>query len=106
MAHTVKKTMGLALAGLLLMAPVGIAAGTSTEKSPGPRSAQMQQPTPSMPRGPVDQRASGTVEEVDQRTGLLTLRLDEGNRIQLKLPKQALSNLNEGDRVHVAIMKE
>jgi hypothetical protein len=110
MPHTLTKTMGLALTGLLLMAPVGMAAGTSSERSTGPGSPhtgpQMQQSTPSMPRGQADHRVSATVEDIDQAKGELTLRLEQGDRVELKLPKQAISGLQEGDRVHVAIVKE
>ena len=110
MPHTLKKTMGFALAGLLLMAPVGMAAGTSSEKATGPgtphTSTQMRQSNPSMPEGYANQRVSATVEDIDQSEGSLTLRLEEGDRVELKLPKQMLSNLQEGDRVHVAIMKD
>jgi Cu/Ag efflux protein CusF len=110
MPHTLTKTMGLALAGFLLMAPVGMAAGTSSEKSTGPGSphtgTQMQQSTPSMPSGQADQRVSATVEDIDQAKGALTLRMEQGDRVELKLPKQALSGLKEGDRVQVAILKE
>jgi hypothetical protein len=110
MPHTLKKTMGFALAGLLLMAPVGMAAGTSSEKSTSPGTphtgTQMRQSSPSMPSGHADQRVSATVEDIDQSKGSLTLRMEQGDRVELKLPKQMLSNLQEGDRVHVAIMKE
>ena len=110
MSHRFKETMGLALAGLLLMAPVGMAAGTSSERATGSGSPhtgpQMQQSTPSMPSGQADQRVSATVEDIDQTKGSLTLRLEQGDRVELKLPKQALSNLQEGDRVQVAIMKQ
>lgn len=110
MPHTITKTMGLALTGLLLMAPVGMAAGTSSEKSTGPGSphtgTQMQQSTPSMPRGQADQRVSATVEDIDQAKGSLTLRMEQGDRVELKLPKQAIAGLQEGDRVQVAILKE
>jgi hypothetical protein len=110
MPHTLKKTMGFALAGLLLMAPVGMAGGTSSETATGSGTpytgTQMRQSNPSTLEGHADHRVSAMVEDIDQSKGALTLRLEQGDRVEMKLPKQMLSNLHEGDRVHVAIMKE
>ena len=105
MSPTLKKTMGFALAGLLLMAPVGMAAGAGTEKTPGAPSTQVQQPTTNMPSGQAGDRIILTVEDVDQSKGLLKLRGTDGGRMELKAPKNLLASLHEGDRVQVSIQK-
>lgn len=105
MSHTLRKTMGLALAGLLLMAPVSMAAGAATEKTPGAPSTQMQQPTTTMPSVQAGDRIVATVEGIDQAKGLLKLRGADGDRMEFKAPKNLLASLHEGDRVQVSIQK-
>jgi hypothetical protein len=105
MSQTLRKTMGFALAGLLLMAPISMAAGAATEKPPGAPSTQMQQPTTNIPSAQPGDRIMATVEGVDQAKGLLKLRGADGDRMEFKVPKNLLANLHEGDRVQVAIQK-
>jgi hypothetical protein len=105
MSHTLKKTMGFALAGLLLMAPVGMAAGLGTEKAPGTPSSQAQQPATTMPSAQAGDRIMATVDGVDQGKGLLKLRGADGDRMEFKAPKNLLASLHEGDRVQVSIQK-
>ena len=105
MSQTLKKTMGFALAGLLLMAPVGMAAGAGAEKTPGAPNPQVQQPTTNMPSAPVGDRIAATVEGVDQTKGLLKLRGTDGDRMEFKAPKNLLASLHEGDRVQISIQK-
>jgi hypothetical protein len=105
MSHTLRKTMGLALAGLLFMAPVGMAAGAATEKTPGAPSTQMQQPTTNVPSTQPGDRIVATVEGIDQSKGLLKLRGADGDRMEFKAPKNLLASLHEGDRVQVSIQK-
>jgi hypothetical protein len=105
MSHVLRKTMGFALAGLLLMAPLGMAAGTATEKPPGTPSTQMQQPTTNMPSVQTGDRIAATVEGVDQSKGMLKLRSAEGDHMEFKVPKSLLASLHAGDRVQVAIQK-
>jgi hypothetical protein len=109
-----KRTMmGLALAGLLCMAPMGMAAGAATEKSPSPATekspatpgTQMPQPRTTLPAEPTGDRLVLTVEGVDQSKGMLKLRGANGDRMELTVPKGLLASLHEGDRVHVAIQK-
>ncbi|HXH12921.1 MAG TPA: hypothetical protein VNP04_24515 [Alphaproteobacteria bacterium] len=119
MPQTLRKTMGLALAGFLMMAPLGWAAGgtsgsPSGQTSPG-AGTTTGQPSMQMPRtgaGTMGQQAEdrlqATVESIDQSEGTLELRLDAGERVQFKVPqdkRQMLSGLNKGDRVQVAIEK-
>ena len=105
MSLTLRTTMGLALAGLLCMAPLGMAAGTATEKSPGPSSAQVQPPSTNVPSVPAGDRITATVEGVDQSKGTLKLRAADGDRLELKAPKGMLASLHEGDRVQIAVQK-
>jgi hypothetical protein len=105
MSPTLKTTMGLALAGLLCLAPLGMAAGTATEKSPGPSSAQVQPPSTNVPSVPAGDRIMATVEGVDQSKGTLKLRAADGDRLEFKAPKGMLASLHEGDRVQIAVQK-
>jgi hypothetical protein len=109
MSHTLRKTMGLALSGLLLMAPMGMAAGTAAgpapEKTPATPSTQMRQPTTNMPTVQAGDHIVATVEGVDQSKSMLKLRSTDGDRMELKVPKNLLASLHEGDRVQVAIQK-
>jgi hypothetical protein len=105
MSPMLRKTMGVALAGLLCMAPMGMAAGTATEKTPGPSSPQVQQPSTTLPSVQGGDRIMATVEGVDQSKGTLKLRAAEGDRMEFKVPKGMLASLHEGDRVQIAIQK-
>jgi hypothetical protein len=104
MSPRIRKTMGFALAGLLCMAPLGMAAGTTTEKTPGTSSTQVQQPGTNLPSAQAD-RIMATVEGVDQSKGTLKLRAADGDRMEFKVPKGMLASLHEGDRVQIAIQK-
>jgi hypothetical protein len=105
MSSTISKTMGFALAGLLCMAPLSMAAGTATEKTPGTSSTQVQQPSPNLPSAQAGDRLMATVEGVDQSKGTLKLRAADGDRMEFKVPKGMLASLHEGDRVQIAIQK-
>jgi hypothetical protein len=105
MSPTLRTTMGWALAGLLCMAPVGMAAGAATEKAPATPGAQMQQPRTTLPAEQAGDRLVLTVEGIDQSKGVLKLRGANGDRMELTVPKGALASLHEGDQVHVAIQK-
>jgi hypothetical protein len=105
MSPTLRKTMGFALAGLLCMAPLGMAAGTATEKTPGPSSAQVQPPSTTLPSIPAGDRIMATVEGIDQSKGTLKLRAADGDRVEFKAPKGMLASLHQGDQVQIAIQK-
>ena len=105
MSPTLRTTMGLALAGLLCLAPLGMTAGTPTEKSPGPSSAQVQPPSTTLPSVPAGDRITATVEGVDQSKGTLKLRAADGDRMEFKAPKGMLASLHQGDQVQIAIQK-
>jgi hypothetical protein len=105
LSPTIRKAMGFALAGLLCMAPVGMAAGTATEKTPGTPSAQVQPPSTNVPSVPAGDRLMATVEGIDQSTGTLKLRAADGDRLEFKAPKGMLASLHQGDQVQIAIQK-
>jgi hypothetical protein len=113
MSPTLRKTMGVALVGFLCVAPMAMAAGTATEKSPGAAtekppaapSTQMQQPRTNLPPEQAGDRMVLTVAGIDQTKGLLKLRGASGDRTEVTVPKGLLASLHEGDRVHVAIQK-
>ena len=105
MSPTLRKTMGFALAGLLCMAPLGMAAGTAAEKTPGASSAQVQPPSTTLPSVPAGDRITATVEGVDQNKGTLKLRAADGDRMEFKAPKGLLASLQQGDHVQIAIQK-
>src|SRR5256885_76053 len=105
MSPTLRTTMGLALAGLLCLAPLGMAAGPATEKSPGPSSAQVQPPSTNVPSVPAGDRIMATVEGIDQSKGTLKLRAADGDRLEFKAPKGMLASLHEGERVQIAVQK-
>ena len=105
MSLTLRTTMGLALAGLLCMAPLSMAAGTAAEKTPGASSAQVQPPSATLPSVPAGDRIMATVEGVDQSKGTLKLRAADGDRMEFKAPKGMLASLHAGDRVQITIQK-
>jgi hypothetical protein len=105
MSPRLRNMMGVALVGLLCLAPLGMAAGTAAEKSPGASSAQVQPPSATPPSVQGGDRMTATVEGVDQSKGTLKLRAADGDRMEFKVPKGLLASLHEGDRVQIAIQK-
>lgn len=126
MAPTLRKTMGLALAGFLMMAPVSMAAGSSgttgstsspgAGSSPGPGTTtrpgtQMQQPgvgtQGTMGQQQGNNRFHATVEDIDQDDRTVELKLEgSSDKVEFKVPnKEILSGLKKGDRVQVSIDK-
>jgi hypothetical protein len=105
MSPRLRNTMGVALIGLLCLAPLGMAAGTAAEKPPGASSAQVQPPRTALPSVQGGERLTATVEGVDQSKGTLKLRAADGDRLEFKVPKDLLASLHEGDRVQIGIQK-
>jgi hypothetical protein len=97
--------MGVALVGLLCLAPLGMAAGPAAEKPSGASSAQVQPPRTTLPSVQGGDRLTATVEGVDQSKGTLKLRAADGDRLEFKVPKDLLASLHEGDRVQIGIQK-
>jgi hypothetical protein len=114
MKHKLSQAMGLALAGLLAMAPIGLAAGTAgtTGERPGsststtttPGTTQMQRSGTSM-QGEQADSIHATVQRVDARKHTVELKATGGERIKLPAPSQMLSELKPGDMVEVTIHK-
>jgi hypothetical protein len=48
---------------------------------------------------------SATVAEIDQQQKTVTLRMQNGESVELQVPQQLLADLNEGDSVQVSIRK-
>ena len=105
MSPTIRKVTGFALAGLLCMAPLSMAAGTASEKTPGASTPQGQQPSTTLPSVGAGDRITATVEGVDQSKGTLKLRAADGDRMEFKVSKGMLASLHAGDRVQIAIQK-
>jgi hypothetical protein len=105
MSPRLRNTMGLALVGLLCLAPLGMAAGTAAEKPAGASSAPVQPPHTTLPSVQGGDRMTATVEGVDQSKGTLKLRAADGDRLEFKVPKDLLASLHEGDRVQIGIQK-
>jgi hypothetical protein len=116
MAPMLRKTLGLVSAGLLMLAPVSMAAGqaggsTGSTTSPGAGTSQpgihMQQPG----HGTVSQQSGhrflATVENIDQDDRTVQLRPEgSGDTIKLKVPeREILSGLKKGDRVQISLQK-
>jgi hypothetical protein len=97
MKHKLNQVMGFALAGLLAMAPVGLAAGPST-------TTQMQHPSTSA-KAEKGNRIHATVERVDPSKHTVELKSTDGEMIELPAPSQMLSELKPGDMVEVSIHK-
>lgn len=118
MAPMLRKTMGFALTGLLMMAPISMAAGTaggtagspsspSTGSTAGQPGMQMQQPGTATMGQHSGNRFHATVEDIDQNDSTIELRFDgSSDNIELKVPnKEMLGGLKKGDRVQVSIEK-
>jgi hypothetical protein len=105
MKHKLNQVMGFALAGLLAMAPVGLAGGAAGERSKGPSATtQMQHPGTSAKTEKGD-RIQATVERVDPSKHAVELKATDGETIELPAPSQMLSELKPGDTVELSIHK-
>src|SRR5919198_6165714 len=105
MKPKLNQVMGFALAGLLAMAPIGLAAGAAGEKSTGPSATtQMQHPSKSAKAEKGD-KIHATVERVDPSKRTVELKSTDGETIELPAPSQMLSALKPGDMVEVSIRK-
>jgi Cu/Ag efflux protein CusF len=116
MAPMLRKTLGLAAAGLLMLAPVSMAAGTAegstgSTTSPGAGTTQPGVHTQQPGQGTMSQQSGhrfhATVENIDQDDRTVQLRPEgSGETIKLKVPeKEVLSGLKKGDRVQISLQK-
>jgi hypothetical protein len=53
----------------------------------------------------ADHVMSGTVSDIDQSEGDLTVKTSDGQNLTLSFPSDALKNYKEGDQVSIAIAK-
>jgi hypothetical protein len=116
MFHKTFKTIALAVAVLFIVAPLALAGGQDSQQTqyrPTQPGAQSTAPstTPGQPSqtgtmGMQDEKAiSATVAEVDQQDKRLSLRLEDGETVELQVSETLLSSLQEGDSVEVSIRK-
>jgi hypothetical protein len=116
MFHKTFKTVALAVAVLFVIVPFALAGGQQGEQTqyrptqPGQQSTDPSsttgQPSHTGTMGMQDEKAiSATVSEVDQQDKRLSLRLEDGETVDLQVSDTLLSTLQEGDSVEVSIRK-
>jgi hypothetical protein len=106
MSHKFTKTVVFALAVLLAVVPFALAQQSdrpSGAQQPGTRvtpGASSQSGMSGMPHA-----IFATVTDVDQKDNTVTLRMQDGEKVELKVPQTLASDLTEGDSVQVTIRK-
>ena len=112
MSHKFTKTIVFTLAVLLAVVPFALAQGTTGQTSPGSQRPGMSTPgttsgTSSSQSGMsgMQHAISATVAELDQKDNTVTLRMQDGEEVELKVPQTLASDLNKGDSVQVTIRK-
>jgi hypothetical protein len=107
------KTLVFALAVLLAMVPFALAQGTTGQTSPGTQRPGMSSPGTTYPSSSSSQTGTmhmqeaipATVTDVDQQENTVTLRMQDGETVELKVPQTLASGLQMGDSVQVTIRK-
>ena len=109
MLHTFVKHKSaiMAVAFLFASAPFALAHEKPASTSPAQKQHYQTSTTPaSSTMHMQDQQAiSATVSEVNQQDSRVSLRLDDGNTVDLQVPQAVLSDLQQGDSVEVSIRK-
>ena len=107
MFHKTFKTVVMAVAVLFVVAPFALADKAPTSLSgKTPQSQKQYGTTQTGTMGMQDEKAiSATVTEVDQQDKRLSLRLEDGETVDLQVSETLLSTLQEGDSVEVSIRK-
>lgn len=107
MSSMLRKTIGLAVACVLMLAPLSFAGGTGGTTGAGQQTPGATGTQPGTQPGMTGMHSSfqATVQEIDREDGKLKLRGADGETMDLKVPQQVLAGLQQGDRVHVAIQK-
>lgn len=107
MSSMLRKTIGLAVASILMLAPLSFAAGPGGTTGAGQQTPGATGTQPGMQPGMAGMHSSfqATVQEIDREDGKLKLRSADGETMDLKVPQQVLTGLQQGDRVQVAIQK-
>jgi hypothetical protein len=89
------------ICGMLMAASTGVMAGSKSGATSTEYKSGMQQTGQRM----SDQNISATVQEIDQQDNKVTLQFRDGNSVELQVPQQMLSDLQQGDSVNVSIQK-
>jgi hypothetical protein len=95
------KPMGFALAAVLAMAPMALAQQSGSGMTGQRESSGTKMGTMTSAQDTIH----ATVSEVDRQQKTVTLRMQGGETVELKMPEQSLMNLNQGDSVQVSIRK-
>src|SRR5688572_21418333 len=110
--HTFKrKSAIMAMSIMFATAPFALAGNKATSASSGQdqhyQTSQGHSATSSSSAMDMQhhQAISATVEEVNQQENRVSLRLDDGNTVEMQVPAAMVSDLQQGDSVEVSIRK-
>jgi hypothetical protein len=95
---------------------VAVAGDTHTPGTPGAAGTPTTSSRPAMGQPAMgssmagkefkaDHMMNGTISEIDQSDGSLTLKTSDGKSLTLNFPSDALKDYKEGDQVSIAIAK-
>jgi Cu/Ag efflux protein CusF len=101
--QTLSLTLGMLLAASTFVLAGGKTGATSTGQSS--TSGTSQYKTQQSGQSAIGQGIAATVQEVDQQDRKVTLRTQEGESVELQVPQQMLTTLQEGDSVEISIRK-
>jgi len=106
-----RKSAVMAMTIMFATAPFALAGNKSTSASSG-QEQHYQTPkghsttsSSSTMEMQQHQSISATVEEVNQQENRVSLRLDDGNTVEMQVPAGMVSDLQQGDSVEVSIRK-
>jgi len=116
MLNKLSKTLMLALAVVLVTAPLVLAQATgapsdrpSTSPSTGGAGTTGSNPpgttSPSMGTMGAENAIPATVTDVNHQKHTVKLHMQGGETVELKVPEQSLASLSKGDSVQVSIHK-
>lgn len=102
------KTLALTFAMLLAVSTFALAAGKTgagQSSTSGTSQYGKQQSGQGAMGAQAGQTISATVQEVDQQDNKITLQMQDGESVELQVPQEMLTNLQQGDSVEVSIQK-
>jgi translation initiation factor IF-1 len=106
-----RKSAVMAMSIMFATAPFALAGNKATSASSGQdqhyQTSQGHSATSSSSTMDMQQHQaiSATVEEVNQQENRVSLRLDDGNTVEMQVPAAMVSDLQQGDSVEVSIRK-
>jgi hypothetical protein len=104
MLNKLSKTIMLALAVVLVTAPMALAQQPgSSYGTPGSNAPATH--SPSMGTMGPESTIPATVADVNHQKHTLKLHMQSGETVELKVPEQSLASLSKGDSVQVTIHK-